>query len=155
MNKKTTTFYATQILENHSLLILNVNESRRSVRDLTSETSKGSKTRLYQIVHNTDSVFLIVELAITRSKMGLETSLFFFDDQQNALNNMLCQTPFIFFRLKVPFATPRHKCVNINKIYVIECFYRPLNTSNRHITAFMNEFFSILDYVYYIVPELN
>ena len=76
MNKKTTTFYATQILENHSLLILKVTESRRSVRDLTSETSKGSKTRLYQIVHTTDSVFLIVELAITRSKMGLETSLF-------------------------------------------------------------------------------
>ena len=38
-----------------------------------SETSKGSKTRLYQIVHTTDNVFLIVELAITRSKMGLET----------------------------------------------------------------------------------
>ena len=50
--------------------------SRRSVRDLKSETSKDSKTRLYQIVHTTDSVFLIVELAITRSKMGLETYFF-------------------------------------------------------------------------------
>ena len=51
--------------------------SRRSVRDLMSGTSKGSKTRLYQIVHTTDSVFLIVELAITRSKMGLETYFLF------------------------------------------------------------------------------
>ena len=43
--------------------------SRRNVRDLKSKTSKGSKTRLYQIVHTTDSSFLIVELVITRSKM--------------------------------------------------------------------------------------
>ena len=47
--------------------------SRRSVRDLKSDTSKGSNNRIYQIVHITDIVFLIVELAITRSKMGLET----------------------------------------------------------------------------------
>ena len=39
--------------------------SRRSVRDLMSETSKGSKTRLYQIVLTTEGVFQIVELAIT------------------------------------------------------------------------------------------
>ena len=32
--------------------------------------------RLYQIVHTTESLFLIVELAITRSKMGLETYFF-------------------------------------------------------------------------------
>ena len=53
--------------------------SRCSVRDLKSETSKGSKTRLYQIVNTTDSVFqlfLIVELAIIRSKMRLKTYLF-------------------------------------------------------------------------------
>ena len=50
--------------------------SRRSVRDLKSETSKGSKTRFYQIVHTTESVFLIVELAVTRSKIGLETYFF-------------------------------------------------------------------------------
>ena len=50
--------------------------SRPSVRDLKSETSTGSKTRPYQIVHTTDSVFLIVELTITRSKMGLETYFF-------------------------------------------------------------------------------
>ena len=43
------------------------------LRDFKPETSKGSKTRLYQMVHTTDSVFLIVELAIIRSKMGLET----------------------------------------------------------------------------------
>ena len=63
--------------------------------DLKSETSMDSKTRLYQIIHTIDNVFLIVELAITRSKMGLETS-FFLNDQQNALNNMLCQTQFSF-----------------------------------------------------------
>ena len=44
-----------------------------ALMDLNSETSKGSKTRLCQIVHTAESVFLIVELAITRSKMGLET----------------------------------------------------------------------------------
>ena len=31
-----------------------------TLRDLKSETSKGSKTRLYQIVHTTDSVSLVV-----------------------------------------------------------------------------------------------
>ena len=60
----------------------NVYESLRSVRDLKSKTSKDSKTRLYQIVHTTDSVFLIVELATTWSKTGLET-YFFLNDQQN------------------------------------------------------------------------
>ena len=49
------------------------NGSRRSVRDLKSETSKGSITRLYQVARTTDSVFLVIELAITRSKIGLET----------------------------------------------------------------------------------
>ena len=43
------------------------------VRDLKSETWKDSKTRLYQIVHTTESEFLIVGLAITRLKMELET----------------------------------------------------------------------------------
>ena len=33
-----------------------------------------SKIRLYQIVHTAYSVFLIVKLAIARSKMGLQTS---------------------------------------------------------------------------------
>ena len=80
---------------------------RRSVRGLKSETCKGSKTLLYQIVHTTESLFLIVELAMTLSKVGLET-YFFINDQQNALNNVLCQTQFLFFRLNVPFATPRH-----------------------------------------------
>ena len=46
---------------------------RRSVRNLKSETSKGSETRLYQIIHTIESVVLIVELARTRSKIGLET----------------------------------------------------------------------------------
>ena len=32
-----------------------------------SETWNGSKTRLYQIVHTTESLFLIVELAIKNS----------------------------------------------------------------------------------------
>ena len=41
-----------------------------------SETWNGSKTRLYQIVHNTENMFLIVSLAITRSKMGLEIYFF-------------------------------------------------------------------------------
>ena len=56
----------------HVIIHTNIDVSRRGKRDLKSETSKGSKTRLYQIVHTTDSVFLIVELAITRSEMGLE-----------------------------------------------------------------------------------
>ena len=56
----------------HVIIHTNIDVSRLGKRDLRSETSKGSKTRLYQIVHTTDSVFLIVELAITRSKMGLE-----------------------------------------------------------------------------------
>ena len=47
--------------------------SRRGKMDLKSETSKGGETRLYQIVHTTEILFLIVELAITRSKIGLET----------------------------------------------------------------------------------
>ena len=81
---------------------------QRSLWDLKSETSKGSKTRLYRIVHTTVSVFLIVELAITQSKMGSKT--YFFNHQQNALNNILCQSQFSFFGLKVPFATPRHIC---------------------------------------------
>ena len=55
------------------LLRKSIYGSRRSVRDLKSETSKCSKTSLYQIVHTPESVFLIVELAITRSQMGLET----------------------------------------------------------------------------------
>ena len=50
-----------------------INVSRRGKRDLKSEKQNGSKTYLYQIVHTTEGVFLIVELAITRSKMGLET----------------------------------------------------------------------------------
>ena len=33
------------------------------------KTGNGSKTRLYQIIHTTESLFLIVQLAITRSKM--------------------------------------------------------------------------------------
>ena len=53
--------------------------SRRCVRDLKSETSKGSERRLYQIEHTTDSVFVIVELAITQSKMGLDTEFFLND----------------------------------------------------------------------------
>ena len=50
--------------------------SRHSVRDLKSETWKDSKTRLYQIVHTTEDVFLKVKLAITRSKIRLETFFF-------------------------------------------------------------------------------
>ena len=73
----------------HVIICTNIDVLRRGKRDLKSETSKGCKTCLYQIVHNTDSVFLIVELAITRSKMGLETCLFQ-NNQQSALNNMLC-----------------------------------------------------------------
>ena len=45
-------------------------------KDLKSDTLKGSKTRHYQIVHTTDSVFLIVELAYTSVKNGTR-DLFF------------------------------------------------------------------------------
>ena len=41
----------------HSVTSLNTCGWRRSVRDLKSETSKASKTRLYQIVHTTEIVF--------------------------------------------------------------------------------------------------
>ena len=71
------------------------------------KTLKGGKTRLYQIVHTTNCVFLIVELEITQAKMGLET--YFFNDQQNALHNMLCQTKFSLFQFKVLFAMSRHR----------------------------------------------
>ena len=38
---------------------------------------------------------------------------------------MLCQTQFSFFRLKVPFATPRHKTVHyiIGLVYQMTYFY--------------------------------
>ena len=67
-------------------------------RGMTKETlsRKHEMVVTHQIVHTTKSVFLIVELAITRSKMGLETK-FFLNDQQNALNKMLCQTQFFTF----------------------------------------------------------
>ena len=39
-----------------------MNRDARSVKDLKSETSRGSKTLLYQFVQTTKSVFLIVEL---------------------------------------------------------------------------------------------
>ena len=56
----------------HTLLTLN--GSRRNARDLNSETSKGSKTRLYQIcTHHRQPVSNSSTRKITRSKMGLET----------------------------------------------------------------------------------
>ena len=73
--------------------------SRRGKRDLSLKHEMVVK-RLYQIVQTTESLFLKVELAITLSKMGLETYFFNKNDQQNALNNILCQTQFSSFRLR-------------------------------------------------------
>ena len=71
--------------------------SRRGKRDIKSETRNGSKTRLYQIVHTTESLFLIVELGITLSKNGTRDIYFFLNYQQNAFSNILCQTQYSFF----------------------------------------------------------
>ena len=82
-------------------------------RDVAKKTSSRKNemvvkhvfTKLYTL----QKACLTVELAITRSEMELETQ-YFLNDQLDTLINVLCQTHFFISRLKVPFATLRHKC---------------------------------------------